>query len=88
MKYLLVSCGCAECGLGGEPLIETQGPFDTEEEAKAAAWSQQQAITRDLPMHWQAHPQGGWFWSTGQGDDWVLPVPDDFPAVPTLPEEG
>lgn len=70
MKYLLISCGCAECMCGvPEPLIDAR-LFDTLEEAKDASWIKNR--------EWEEHPQGGLFVRSGQGDDWVLPVPDDF----------
>jgi hypothetical protein len=73
MKYLLLACGCAECRFGlDEPLIDAHGPFDSIEEAKAEAWNSEEKVV------WKEHPQGGWFHADGQGDDWILPVPDDF----------
>lgn len=70
MKYLLISCGCAECNFGSEPLIEVTGPFDTIEEAKNESWLKER--------EWRDHPQGGFYASSGQGDDWILPVPDNM----------
>lgn len=72
MKYILITAACAECRSYPDPLMEIEGPFDTVEEAKNAAWSN---------IHnpdWREHPQGGWFNADGQGDDWVLPVPDNY----------
>jgi hypothetical protein len=66
--FLLLTAGCAECRWGDDPLIEARGPFETREEAQAASW------LRDRP--WADHPQGGWYARDGQGDHWVLPVPD------------
>ena len=70
MKYLLISCGCAECqGVGQGPLIEAE-LFETLEEAQSASWMKNR--------EWKEHPQGGLYKSSGQGDDWILPVPDDL----------
>jgi hypothetical protein len=71
MKYLLISCGCAECSFGDEPLIDGE-VFDTLEEAKSKTWM----INTD--REWKEHHQGGWYISSGQGDDWIIEVPDDF----------
>ena len=68
MKYLVISTGCAECLSGlGKPLIIAQGPFDTLEDAK-----------RDSPNQtWVEHPQGGLYVQSGQGEEWIVPVPDN-----------
>lgn len=79
MKYILIQAGCAECRFGlTEPLIQISKLFDTPEEAKADAWQAQRGQT----ITWTEHQQGGWFHADGQGDDWVLPVPDNFPTLP------
>ena len=73
-KYMLISCGCAECrGFYDDCLIEVVGIFDTIEEAKDASWIKQHL--------WKDHPQGGVYANSGQGDDWILPVPDNMPDI-------
>ncbi|HEY5443374.1 MAG TPA: hypothetical protein VIJ87_02675 [Pyrinomonadaceae bacterium] len=72
MKYLLISCGCAECNFGGNPLIEAE-LFDTLEDAKSNSWIKNR--------EWKEHPQGGWYLSSGQGDDWIIEVPDIFVLI-------
>lgn len=73
MKYLLISAGCAECRSGDEPLIEAS-IFDTLEEAKENSWLSKR--------EWREHPQGGWYVNSGQGDDWIIEVPDTLEMKP------
>lgn len=78
MKYLLISCGCAECSSFDDgPLIE-MSLHDTFEEAKANSWLKDK--------EWREHPQGGMYVMSGQGDDWILEVPDTFVVKPVKKE--